>query len=198
MRPQIQKTVDQLLDAMMKKGGSNPIDLVENFSLPVPSYIIYGILGVPLSDLAYLTQCNAIRSNGSATAAEASGANKELLSYIAGLVDQRLAEPRDDLISSLVVEQVAPGHIEKADAVQIAFLLLVAGNATMVNMINLGVVTLFENPDQLKDLKSDPSLTKPFVEELCRYHTASGMAMRRVAKVDVELQGKVRLHMLHP
>lgn len=32
MRPQIQKTVDQLLDAMMKKGGSNPIDLVENFS----------------------------------------------------------------------------------------------------------------------------------------------------------------------
>jgi nitric oxide reductase len=43
----------------------------------------------------------------------------------------------DDLISKLVTEQVAPGHITKADAVQIAFLLLVAGNATMVNMIAL-------------------------------------------------------------
>ncbi|EGU72895.1 uncharacterized protein FOBCDRAFT_241490 [Fusarium oxysporum Fo47] len=30
-----------------------------------------------------------------------------------------------------------PGNIEKADAVQISFLLLVAGNATMVNMIAL-------------------------------------------------------------
>jgi nitric oxide reductase len=45
--------------------------------------------------------------------------------------------PKDDLISKLVVEQLKPGHLEKADVVQIAFLLLVAGNATMVNMIAL-------------------------------------------------------------
>lgn len=52
-------------------------------------------------------------------------------------MDKRSAHPEDDLISKLVVEQLRPGHIEKADAVQIAFLLLVAGNATMVNMIAL-------------------------------------------------------------
>lgn len=129
--------------------------------------------------MEYLTQYAAIRSNGSATATEASNANKyafdpiildlsdnancnisnrQLLDYIANLVDERTAEPKDDLISKLVVEQVLhmvvvrildlladhmsftqlnSGHIEKSDAVQIAFLLLVAGNATMVNMINL-------------------------------------------------------------
>jgi nitric oxide reductase len=76
--------------------------------------------------------------------------------------------------------------------VQIAFLLLVAGNATMVNMINLGIVTLLQHPGQLALLKRDPSSLAPaFVEELCRYHTASGMALRRVAKVDIELGGKV-------
>jgi nitric oxide reductase len=48
-----------------------------------------------------------------------------------------MKHPMDDLISKLVTEQVKPGHIEKEDAVQIAFLLLVAGNATMVNMIAL-------------------------------------------------------------
>ncbi len=36
-----------------------------------------------------------------------------------------------------MTEQVNPGHLDKADAVQMAFLLLVAGNATMVNMIAL-------------------------------------------------------------
>lgn len=60
-----------------------------------------------------------------------------LLDYLANLVDQRMQDPKDDLISKLVIEQVKPGVIEKADAVQIAFLLLVAGNATMVNMITL-------------------------------------------------------------
>ncbi|KAF3484081.1 uncharacterized protein GIQ15_03405 [Arthroderma uncinatum] len=190
MRPHIQKTVDTLLADMIKGGGKTAVDIVEKLALPTASYIIYGILGVPFADLEYLTQQAAIRSNGSATATAASMANQELLNYIGKLVDQRVAEPKSDLISKLVVEQLNPGHIQRDDAIQMAFLMLVAGNATMVNMINLGIVTLFENPSQLADLKKDPSLAPQFVEELCRFHTASAMATRRVAKVDIELGGK--------
>jgi len=100
MRPHIEKTVNSLIDTLIEKGREGPVDLVEFFSLPVPSYvsppilvvrstshilsdglmlrlkIIYGLLGVPFKDLEYLTKCNAIRSNGSATATEASNANK--------------------------------------------------------------------------------------------------------------------------
>lgn len=36
--------------------------------------MIYTILGVPFEDLAFLTRQNAIRTNGSSTAREASGA----------------------------------------------------------------------------------------------------------------------------
>jgi nitric oxide reductase len=88
---------------------------------------------------------------------------------------------------------------------QNAFLLLVAGNATMVNMIalvssrrvvnsrenyvdnNQGVVTLAQNPSVLSELKSDPSVARDFVEELCRHHTASAKALKRVAKEDAEI-----------
>ncbi|CAH0022218.1 unnamed protein product [Clonostachys rhizophaga] len=207
MKPYIQRTIDGLLDSMIAKGCAEPVDLVENFALPVPSYIIYTILGVPFADLEYLTAQNAIRSNGSATAQEASLANQELLDYLAKLVDQRLEAPQNDLVSKLVVEQLRNGHIEKSDAVQIAFLLLVAGNATMVNMINLvgllfepltsaadvldqGVVVLRQHPEHYEALKADPSLVPGFVQELCRYHTGSSLAMKRVAKVDVEIGGK--------
>ncbi|TPX14781.1 uncharacterized protein E0L32_005176 [Thyridium curvatum] len=189
MKPYIQKTVDDLLNKMLAKGCKEPVDLVENFALPVPSYIIYTILGVPFEDLAYLTTQNAIRTNGSATAQQAAAANQGLLDYIADLVDKRMVEPKDDLISKLCVEQLKPGHIEKADAVQIAFLLLVAGNATMVNMIALGVVELQRNPAQLAELKANPKLASAFVEELCRYHTGSALAMKRVAKEDVNIGG---------
>ncbi|KAH0439186.1 cytochrome p450 55a3 [Colletotrichum camelliae] len=187
MKPYIQRTVDRLLDQMVAKGCKEPVDLIENFALPVPSYIIYTILGVPFEDLEYLTQQNAIRTNGSGTALQAQAANQELLDYLANLVDKRSEQPKDDLISKLVVEQLRPGHIEKSDAVQIAFLLLVAGNATMVNMIALGVIELLRSPTQLADLKSNPSLSKTFVEELCRYHSGSSMAMKRVAKEDIVL-----------
>ncbi|KID94108.1 cytochrome P450, partial [Metarhizium majus ARSEF 297] len=192
LQPYIQKTVDDLLDALKTKGcASGPVDLVKEFALPVPSFIIYSILGVPFEDLQFLTEQNAIRTNGSASAREASAASKGLLEYLEKLVDLRAAAPKDDLISKLVVEQMIPGNISKADVVQNAFLLLVAGNATMVNMIALGVVTLFQHPTQLAELTADPSLAPAFVEELCRYHTASAMAIKRTAITDIEIGGKL-------
>ncbi|PVH89208.1 cytochrome P450 55A2 [Cadophora sp. DSE1049] len=192
MRPQIQETVNSLLDKMISEGGSEPFDFVEKFALPVPSYTIYSILGVPLQDLPKLTNFAAIRSNGSGTATEASNANAALLSYMDSLVTARLASPKSDLISLLATEQLIPGHLTQADVVQIAFLLLVAGNATMVSMIALGVVTLLEHPDQLESLKQDPEKwAAPFVEELCRFHTASALATKRVAKEDVVYGGKL-------
>jgi nitric oxide reductase len=193
MQPYIDKTVNDLLDRMVAKGCANvPVDLVEEFALPVPSYIIYMLLGVPFEDLEFLTQQNSIRTNGSATARDASAAADELIRYLTTLTEKRMEEPKDDIISQLVTNYVKTGKLEKADAVQTAFLLLVAGNATMVNMISLGVVTLFQHPDQLAELKADPAKwVGPFVEELCRYHTASAMAMKRTAKEGVEIGGKL-------
>ena len=76
----------------------------------------------------------------------------ELLRYLTELADKRgkePKEPKDDILSQLMTEQVKTGNLDKADAVQVAFLLLVAGNATMVNMISLasaGQTHLRENP----------------------------------------------------
>lgn len=39
MKPYIQRTVDQLLDQMVARGCEEPVDLIENFALPVPSYV---------------------------------------------------------------------------------------------------------------------------------------------------------------
>lgn len=39
MKPYIQKTVDELLDQMIKEGCEEPVDLVANFALPFPSYV---------------------------------------------------------------------------------------------------------------------------------------------------------------
>ncbi|WKT45386.1 Cytochrome P450, B-class [Fusarium oxysporum f. sp. vasinfectum] len=184
-KPWIRGVVQHYLNEFINaRKGQNSIDLIEHFALRVPSHIIYEILGVPLKDVDYLTQCNATRTNGSATASAAQDANIELLDYFSKLVDKKIEspEPSNDVIGSLVSNELANGQLDKKDVVQLSFLLLVAGNLTMINMIALGVITLLEHPDQLDVLIRDPSLSKPFVEELCRYHTASSFATRRVAK----------------
>ncbi|RSH80705.1 hypothetical protein EHS25_007183 [Saitozyma podzolica] len=92
---------------------------------------------------------------------------KSLFDYLADLVDARM---KDD---------------------NIAFLLLVAGNATMVNMISLGVATL--DPDQREALKKEPSRAANFVQGLCHYHTTT-LPRPRPSSVsvitDIELREK--------
>ncbi|KAK1807401.1 hypothetical protein LTR12_018253 [Friedmanniomyces endolithicus] len=75
-RPEIQATVNRCLDEMIKGGCKEPVDLVEKLALPVPSESIYSILGVPFEDVEYLNSMNAVRTNGSSTAAAAANANK--------------------------------------------------------------------------------------------------------------------------
>lgn len=95
MKPEIQKKVNSLLDEMIKKGCKEPVDFIECFALPVPSLVsetvqkswsaqctsdgdqtMYNILGVPAKDMKYLTEMNAVRTNGSSTAAAAANANQ--------------------------------------------------------------------------------------------------------------------------
>lgn len=39
LRPHIQQTVDSLLEKMLREGGNGPVDLVDKFGVPVPSYV---------------------------------------------------------------------------------------------------------------------------------------------------------------
>jgi nitric oxide reductase len=39
LKPLINKTINSVLEKMVAKGGDKPIDLVEHFSLPIPSLV---------------------------------------------------------------------------------------------------------------------------------------------------------------
>jgi cytochrome P450 len=68
-----------------------------------------------------------------------------------------------------------------------AFLLLVAGHETTVNLISGGTLALLEHPEQAEALRRDPSLAEPTVEELLRYTSPVEMATERYAREDAEI-----------
>ena len=189
MRPAIQQIVDRLIDELL--AGPKPVDLVEAFALPVPSLVICELLGVPYADHGFF-QANSRRLVNRTTGGEERGdAFRALHAYLDGLLAEKIAHPREDVLSGLG-GRVEAGELTRSDAAGMGVLLLLAGHETTANMIALGTLALLEHPDQLALLREsgDPRLVASAVEELLRYLNITHNGRRRVAIEDIEIGGR--------
>jgi cytochrome P450 len=190
LRPRIQRIVDELIDELIALGP--PADLVSQLALPVPSRVICELLGVPYEDHEFFQRLSGALVSGSSAPGVAVAAGIELRGYLAGLLDDKLKYPADDLLTRLATERLRTGELTETQIADLAVLLLIAGHETTANMISLGTLALLENPDQLVELQDpEPKLVAGAVEELLRYLTISHSGRRRVATVDVEVGGQV-------
>lgn len=190
LRPLVQQTVERLIEtyAAMPKGA----DFVENFSAPLPTEIITLLLGIPYDDHALFHRATSIQFGSKSTPAEVRQSLDELFGYLNDLISRKEAEPlQDDVVSRLVHEQYKPGNIDRLTLINIVRLLLSAGHQTTQNMTALSVLTLLQHPDQLALIKSDPSLIPAATEELLRHASVLHMGARRVALVDIDVNGTV-------
>ena len=194
IKPQVQEIVDSLIDSIKQRGcDDGPVDLVEELATVVnPKVLLLTIFKVPDKDANGLIQSSSARGGTSGTASESG--HTDLHDYMSRLIDERIEKPgrpQDDLISRLVVEQYKPGNLDREDLINLVYMVLIAGNSAIQNSIALGVLTLLQNQDQLKEFKEDPGLAGPAVEEVLRYHTPSALNSRRVATAGLTLGGKV-------
>nr|WP_243658927.1 hypothetical protein [Tamaricihabitans halophyticus] len=86
------------------------------------------------------------------SAEQRDSAVQELNEYLDELANKEIADPSDDLISSLV-NRITAGELTRTEAAQLGVLLLVGGHETTANMIVLGTLALFEHPEQLATLR---------------------------------------------
>ncbi|MFK4087597.1 cytochrome P450 [Kribbella sp. NPDC020789] len=190
MRPQVQQIVDDLIDELL--AGPKPVDLVQAFALPIPSLVICQLLGVPYEDHDFFQHNSSILLRTSASIEERTKARGKIGGYLNELMGDKLANPKDDLLSGLA-ERVKAGELSRRDAAGIGVLLLIAGHETTANMIALGTLALLEHPDQLAKLRDtdDPKLISSAVEELLRYLTITHQGRRRAILEDIEFDGQI-------
>ncbi|GAA1156492.1 cytochrome P450 [Kribbella jejuensis] len=168
MRPWIAQIVDDRIVDMLKKSG--PVDLVQEFALPIPSLVICELLGVPYADRDEFQERSAQLVRVDGWTEETQRASDELNQYIVGLVLAKQAERTDDLLSRLITRGEDLGTpLTLEELVTVGVTLLIAGHETTANMIALSTLALLRNPDQLALLRSDPSKVPGAVEELLRY-----------------------------
>jgi cytochrome P450 len=167
LAPRIQKTTDALLDRMLTAPDGRA-DLVEALSFPLPISVICELLGVPDLDRASFRAW----SNDALGATDPEvrrDAATSMARYLADLVRDKRQQPGDDLLSALIHTSDDGDRLSHEELLGMAWLLLVAGHETTVNLISNGVLALLTHPEQLAALRADPSLIDRAVEEMLRY-----------------------------
>ncbi len=189
LRPLAQAACDRLLDAMEAAG--RPADLMRHLHGPLPMAVVCDLLGIPEEDRAELASWpDLILSSGPGP--EGSRAAKaQIHGYVTRLLEQRRAEPREDLAGELA-ESLAAGRISADEAVSLAMAILISGaHAVRNNSANM-VYVLLTRPDLLARLRAEPELLPQAVDELLRWIPhRNGVGLPRIATEDVEIGGVV-------
>ncbi|CAM5741143.1 Cytochrome P450 monooxygenase PikC [Streptomyces alboniger] len=94
-----------------------------------------------------------------------------LSEYLTDLIeDKRRAGPSGDLLGGPIRTTAEDGdRLSPQELRGMAFILLIAGHETTVNLITSGVHALLTHPEQLAALRADMSLMDGAVEEMLRY-----------------------------
>ncbi|HEX5205790.1 MAG TPA: cytochrome P450 [Actinoplanes sp.] len=184
LQPRIEKIVDDRLDAMARADG--PVDLLQEFALPVPALTICELLGVPYADRAAVQEFSAARFDLGGGAYAPLDAINESRAYLRDLVARQRRDPGDGLIGSLVRD-----HGDELGDEELAGLadgVLTGGLETSASMLALGALVLMTQPGLADPLRAgEPA--DALVEELLRYLTVVQVGFPRFAVRDLEVAG---------
>jgi cytochrome P450 len=190
LRPRIVALVDELLDGF----GAGEVDVMDALAFPLPVTVIGEMLGVPAADRPALrplvrdvTAVLELAVSPDALAA-ATTADAALAAYFAGLVAERRAHPRDDLLSKLIEAEDQGDQLTEDELISTTILLFAAGFETTTHLVGNGLLALLRHPDQLARLRADRSLARAAVEELLRFDSPVQIALR-TAYEDLSIGG---------
>ena len=191
MEERIRARVTRLLDRLPKTGEAEFISAV---AAALPIEVLAELFGVPESDGPKLFEwSNATVGEDDPELRVSDDYMKqcvlEMAGYAAGLWQQRLENPGEDLISMLAHSKVGGEAMTFPTYIGTFILLVVAGNETTRNSISGGLLALSENPDERKKLLDDPSLIPSAVQEIVRW-VSPVLHMRRTATEDTEIRGQ--------
>jgi cytochrome P450 len=195
LEPRIRELSRQLLDETTERGE---MDLAADYSVPLPMKVIAEMMGIPLAEWPQykrwsdsILKLSYARSGGAEAAQAASeftAVTSEMNTYLAEMIRQRRAGPKDDLLTRLVEAEVDGERLTQEEILGFFQLLIVAGQETTTNLINNAILCFIENPDQLSRLRAAPVLLPSAIEEVLRYRSPLQWVMRTPRR-EVEMHG---------
>lgn len=181
----VDPVVTSLFDTFLDRGCA---DLIEEFTHHYPFHIIYRQLALPkeaistFHELAVAETLYAIYPN------EAAEAGRNLGEYFNALIDERLSESGDDLVSLLARTEVDGERLPREVLVSFFRQLMNAAGDTTYRATSVLFTALLKDKEQLDALRHDRSLIAAAIEEAVRWEGPVLVTSRMTAE-DTVLDG---------
>ena len=173
-------------------------EIVSEYAVPLPLYVIGRQVGVPDEDLPqikiwterWIERMGLMQTDEEAESSVLSEIDAQ--HYFQPRFEELRREPDDTLLSTLVNREIPewgrPLNDNELHAEMMADL-FVGGSETTTNALAAGVMLLIENPDVWQKLTADPeTYLNTFCEEVLRVESPV-QGLLREAVVDIEIQG---------
>lgn len=193
LEARIEGIADRLLDAVDHR---DEWDLIENFAYPFPVLVMVAVLGFTDEDEEELLSI--VRADEALLAIDPRASQetldhyalmgKDIVQFVEGLVERRRAKSLGDDLMSALFEAEKAGQYSTEEVLATVHLMLEAGHVTTVNMIGNGVNLLLDDPERIRRLRDEPSITPSAVEECLRLDGPVHFA-GRIATADVDVKG---------
>lgn len=195
---------ERFVDRMAELDGE--CDFVTDVALHYPLYMILSLLGLPEEDygrMLKLTQEVFGSADPELARADSNDgmleALMEFVEYFQRVIDDRRANPRDDLASAIANAAIAGEPIRPLEVIGYYVIIATAGHDTTSSAIAGGMHALAERPDQLRRLLDEPALVPTAVEEMIRWVSPVKQFMRTATEdsvirgVEIPARGSVLL-----
>lgn len=181
----VDHVVNDLMDGFIATGKA---DLIQQFTLNYPFGVIYRQLDLPPDEGKLFHKLAVTQTLVSFDFKHGSEANAKLGEYFPHLIEQRRANPGNDLVSLLARAEVDGEYLPEDVLVSFFRQLINAAGDTTYRGTSVLLTKLLENPDQLAMLREDRSLLPNAIEEALRFDGPVIEQARWTAQ-DVEVAG---------
>lgn len=186
----IRRVCDEIIDSVCERGEC---DFVTELAAPLPMVMIGDALGVAPEDRRQLLQWSDDMLCGLTGNVDGIEAATEAFvgyhAYADRAIEERRADPKDDLMSVLVHAEVDGDRLDNESIVHESLLILIGGDETTRHVLSGGAYQLLVDRSRWEALRADPGRLATAVEEMLRW-VSPIRNMARTATRDVVLRGK--------
>ena len=191
LEAQIRTTCRDIMVEAIEAGPE--VEFVHQIGGKLPSRVMGQLMGLPREDWAYVHRLSEQMLASQDPEVTPDETNHDSLRQLVGYAmdfaaSRRRSESRGDVTDVLLNGDFDGRRMTDADFGSFFVQLVGAGNDTTKTLTSSGLLTLLEHPNQLAQLRTDPSLIPGAVEEMLRYANPIHY-MRRTATHDTELSG---------
>jgi cytochrome P450 len=188
MIPKLRERFAEVLDAVAAKGSC---EFVSDIALLFPNVIFMELMGLPREDAAQFQQWEVDILHGDRTAPgvpeKQFAAMMEVIGYFSALIQQRRAEPQEDMLSYVLAAEIDGEPIPDQDILDFCLLMFMAGLDTVAAQLTYSFWHLATHEDDRRRIVAEPELIPSAIEEFLRFY--SFVTPGRKVMADTEVAG---------